>query len=215
MVAVAHQANRATLGGFGRDMADAQAARAAAEAPIGDQRRAAAQLGDALDHAGQGQHLAHPRPAARPLVADHDHVAGADAAVDRPRLAAASSLSNTRAGPRKVISCWSTAPTLTTAPSGARLPKSDAERRRARNAGWRSGGCSRDCCSRRLAQVLAQRLPGDGQGVQVEHARLLAPVRPGSPGRRRPRGHPGCATAAGRPTRATPSPGAARGRTRR
>ena len=44
-----------------------------------------------------------------------------------PRIAAsvaASSLSNTRAGPRKVISCCDTAPTLITAPSGASEPKS-------------------------------------------------------------------------------------------
>src|SRR5262249_45222106 len=80
-VAVANQPDRAALGRLGRDVADAQAARAAAEAAIGDQGRAAAQLGDALDHAGQRQHLAHPRAATRAFVLDDDHVAGLDFAV--------------------------------------------------------------------------------------------------------------------------------------
>jgi hypothetical protein len=61
-------------------MAHAEAARRAREAAIGDQR-------DLLAHAltgqgrGRGQHLAHPRAALRPLVADDDDLAFLVAAV--------------------------------------------------------------------------------------------------------------------------------------
>ena len=64
-------------------MADHQPARGAGEAPVGDQRHRLAEAG-ADDRAGHAEHLAHPRPAARPLVADHRHVARLDrAAGDR------------------------------------------------------------------------------------------------------------------------------------
>src|SRR5437868_6507378 len=63
-------------------MADAQTARPTAETPVGDQCRALAQLWDALDHAGQRQHLAHPRAAAWSLVPHDEHIAGLDLAVD-------------------------------------------------------------------------------------------------------------------------------------
>ena len=59
----------------GRDVPDAQAVRRAREPAVGDQRHVAA-VPDALDGRGDGQHLAHPRPALGALVADDDHVAG-------------------------------------------------------------------------------------------------------------------------------------------
>src|SRR6266508_5682324 len=74
-IAIADEADRAALGRLGRDMADAQATRAATKAPVGDQRCGGAQLGDALDHTGQRQHLAHARAAARAFVAYDNHVA--------------------------------------------------------------------------------------------------------------------------------------------
>ena len=64
-------------------MADAEAARGAREAPVGDQRHAVAHA-LAIDGGGRGQHLAHAGSAARPLVADHDNIARLVAAlIDR------------------------------------------------------------------------------------------------------------------------------------
>ena len=76
-VAVANGGDRAALDRLGRDVADHEPARGAGEAPVGEQ-------GDVLtepladDRGGDLEHLAHPRPAGRALVADHDHVAGVD-----------------------------------------------------------------------------------------------------------------------------------------
>src|SRR5450432_4061801 len=73
-IAVREQSNRTADRGLRPDVADAEAARRAGEAAVGDQ-------GDLAAHAlpGQrrrcGKHLAHPRTAARPLVADHDDLA--------------------------------------------------------------------------------------------------------------------------------------------
>ena len=72
------------------------------------------------ERGGDGQHLAHARPTRGALVADHDDVAGGD----RPAMTAAiaaSSPSKTRAGPTwRRRSCPAS---LTTQPSGARLPR--------------------------------------------------------------------------------------------
>ncbi len=62
-------------------MADAGAGGAAGEAAVGDQRDAAVQA-EALDVAGRSKHLLHARPAARPLVAHDDDVAGLDLLVE-------------------------------------------------------------------------------------------------------------------------------------
>ena len=69
--------------GLGRDVPDHEPVRRAGEAPVGDQRdRVGEPLAD--DRAGDVEHLAHPRPAERALVADHDHVARGDrAGLDR------------------------------------------------------------------------------------------------------------------------------------
>src|SRR5579872_1766786 len=54
-------------------MAHTEAAGAAGEAAIGNQRDLPAHA-LAVDRAGGGEHLAHSRTAFRTLVADHDHV---------------------------------------------------------------------------------------------------------------------------------------------
>jgi hypothetical protein len=58
-------------------VADHEAVRRAREAPVRDERDGVAEpLAD--DRGRHVEHLAHPRPAGRALVADHDHVAGPD-----------------------------------------------------------------------------------------------------------------------------------------
>ena len=62
---------------FGSDVADHQAAGGAGEAAVGDHGDALPQpLAD--DRRGDLEHLAHPGPADRALVANHDYVAGVD-----------------------------------------------------------------------------------------------------------------------------------------
>ena len=61
-------------------MADAQPRRPAGEPAVGEQQDVLAQAG-ALDGAGDGEHLAHARPALGALVADDDDVAGAQRAL--------------------------------------------------------------------------------------------------------------------------------------
>ena len=78
-VAVADERDRPAVDRLGRDVADAEAPRAAAEPAVGDQRAVGAAAG-ALQRAGDGQHLAHPRAALRALVADDEHGARLDRA---------------------------------------------------------------------------------------------------------------------------------------
>ena len=73
-VALAHQADRAPVRRLGGDVADRQPRRAAGEPAVGYQRAHLAEL-LRLQVAGRIQHLLHPRPALRPLVADQHHVA--------------------------------------------------------------------------------------------------------------------------------------------
>src|SRR6185312_6160748 len=76
-VAVLHQRDGAADVGFRRDVPDHHAPSAAGEAPVGQQAHRFAQpLAD--ERRGRREHLLHPRPALRPLVADHDHVARFD-----------------------------------------------------------------------------------------------------------------------------------------
>ena len=56
----------------------------------------------AYDRAGHAQHFAHARAAPRPLVADHQHIAGL-ISPRRDGCMASSSRSNTRAGPRWLL----------------------------------------------------------------------------------------------------------------
>ena len=78
-VAVGDERDRAAVDRFGRDVADAEAVRAAAEATVGDERRVGAPA-RALHRAGDREHLAHARSALRAFVTDHDDVAGLDLA---------------------------------------------------------------------------------------------------------------------------------------
>ena len=82
-VAVFEQGNGAAFRGLGRDVADGQAARAAAEPSVRQQRALRAQV-FGLDIRRGVQHLLHPRSAARSLVADHHHVAGCDPVAQNP-----------------------------------------------------------------------------------------------------------------------------------
>src|SRR5690606_4688226 len=82
-VAILDQRDRATFGGFRADMADAEAARGAREAAIGDQRDLLAHA-EAIERGGGREHFAHARAALGPFVADDDDFAGLDvASLDR------------------------------------------------------------------------------------------------------------------------------------
>ena len=119
------------------------------------------------------EHLAHARAAGRPFVADHDDVAGLDR-LPLHRLERRSSLSNTRAGPR---CCARSVPdSLSTAPSGARLPKRITRppcglsgRSIGRTTSWPG-------VSARLRRFLGQRPAGDRRRVAVDRARLDQPL---------------------------------------
>jgi len=76
-VAVGDERDRATVDRFRRDVAHAETVGAARETPVGDERRVGAPA-DPLHRAGDGEHLLHPGPALRALVADHHDVAGVD-----------------------------------------------------------------------------------------------------------------------------------------
>ena len=77
-VAFVHGRDGAAQRGFRRDVSDHQAAGGAAEASVGQQGNRPAQS-FADNRRRDAQHLAHPRAAFGPFVADHDHVAGLDA----------------------------------------------------------------------------------------------------------------------------------------
>ena len=72
-VAVLEQADGPADRGFRADMADAQAAGAAGEAAVGDQRNILD--AEAVERRGGRQHLAHAGAALRPFVADHQAIA--------------------------------------------------------------------------------------------------------------------------------------------
>src|SRR5436190_723412 len=74
-VAVLHHRERPADGRFRRDMPDADAARRPGEAPVGHERDFLAHLLP-VDQGGDAEHFAHAGPAARTLLADHEHVAG-------------------------------------------------------------------------------------------------------------------------------------------
>src|SRR5690606_13110379 len=73
-VAVPDEGDGAAVDRLGGDVTDAQPGRPAGEAAVSDEQHVLAQAGT-LDGAGDGEHLAHARPALRALVADdHDVV---------------------------------------------------------------------------------------------------------------------------------------------
>ena len=78
-VPVAQRRQRAAHRRLGRDVPDHQTARGARESPVGDHRHRFPKA-FADDGGGHLQHLPHPRPAARALVADDDGVARLDLA---------------------------------------------------------------------------------------------------------------------------------------
>ena len=102
------------------DMADAEAARRAGEAAVGDERDLVAHA-LAVERRRGGEHLAHAGAAARALVADDEHLAFLVVACLRRPSKHASSPSKQRAGPVKTSGRCMPA-TFTIAPSGARLP---------------------------------------------------------------------------------------------
>ena len=80
-VAVAHERDRPAAFGLGRHVARHHSVGGAAEAAVGHERHRVAEAA-ADERRGDREHLAHPRPAARPFVADDDDVAR----LDRPGL---------------------------------------------------------------------------------------------------------------------------------
>ena len=72
-----HQGDGAAVLGFGRDVADDEAVRAAGEAAVGDEGDVVAQAG-ADDGAGGREHLGHAGAALGAFVADDDDVAFLD-----------------------------------------------------------------------------------------------------------------------------------------
>src|SRR5690349_1849293 len=74
-IAVLDDRDRPADRGLGRDVADDEAVAAAGEPAVRDQRHLAAQAA-ADDGARRAQHLRHAGGALRPLVTDHDDVAG-------------------------------------------------------------------------------------------------------------------------------------------
>ena len=107
-------------GGFRRHVAGHEAARRAREAAVGDAARPT-RRGPRPRCAPVTASISRmPGPPRRPLVADDDDVARLDLAGRAPPRTPPSSLSKTRAGPRWCARSWPA--TLTTQPSGARLP---------------------------------------------------------------------------------------------
>src|SRR3989337_2508762 len=76
-VAVMHDRDRAAFGRLWGNVPNARALAAAREPAVGDQGNGLAEP-HAGDGGGRREHFAHARSALRPLIADHDHVAGLD-----------------------------------------------------------------------------------------------------------------------------------------
>ena len=74
-VALSQEADGATLGRFGGNVADAGARGAATKAAIGDERYLVSQTHSDNVACGR-EHLLHPRAAARTFIADNDDIAG-------------------------------------------------------------------------------------------------------------------------------------------
>ena len=173
--------DRAAVDGLGRDVAGHEAVGGAAEAPVGEQRDVLAQAG-AVDRGGDREHLAHAGAAGGALVADDDDVAVAGCRRSRTAAIAASSPSNTRAGPRWWRRSWPAS--FTTQPSGARLPRRMARPPVAligsasgRTTSWPGVSCGLARRARRPC------LPVDGDRVLVQQAGLLQALgaRAGTP----------------------------------
>ena len=79
VIALFDRRDRSAVGGFGRHVRNHESVRGAAETAVGHQRDGFRQA-RADNGAGDAQHLAHARSAARPFVANHDHVVRPDLA---------------------------------------------------------------------------------------------------------------------------------------
>ena len=150
-------------------MAGHQAVRRAGEAAVGEQCDRLAQA-FADQRRGDAEHLAHARPADRPLVADDDHVARLDAALLAPPRTRPPRIRRRARGPRCSMRSWPA--TFTTQPSGARLPL-----RMTRPPVDLSGslsGRTTACPGVSLAPAgfIADRAAGDGQRVRVQQSGL-------------------------------------------
>ena len=162
--------DRPTVDGFGRDVADAEAVRPAGEAAVGDERGVGA-APDALHRAGDREHLAHPGPALRALVADDDDVAGLDLArrgsppSRRPRrrtrgLRRRSAARRSRR-PSRPRPCGASEPRRTAMPPCAWIGVVERVHDLAVGRGRVEVG-----------EVLGHRLAGDREAVAVEQARV-------------------------------------------
>src|SRR6266536_540191 len=107
--------NRAACRCFWRNMADTCSTRATRETSIGDQRNFLTKT-HTYNVGCRCQHLLHTWATSRTFIANYNNIA-----------CLYLSIQNTRAGPQWCIIEGETAPTFTTAPSGARLPKSNAK----------------------------------------------------------------------------------------
>ena len=123
-VALGDERDRAARRRLGGHVADRRALRGAGEAPVGDERDARARAPCPLI-AEVGVSISRmPGPALGTLVADDDDVAGDDARRRGWPRRRPPRHSKTRAGPVCTRISGGTADCLTTAPSGARLPRS-------------------------------------------------------------------------------------------
>ena len=86
----------------------------------------ATRIGEACadDGAGDAEHLAHARSAARSFIADDDDIAGLDLASVTAAMASSSRL-KTRAGPGVLLALWPAS--LMTQPSGRERAAQDGE----------------------------------------------------------------------------------------
>ena len=119
-VCVADEGDRASTHRLGRDVADHQPTCRAAETSVGDEHDRLAEAAPD-DRRGDRQHFRHSGAPAGPSLRTTITSPGCATPPWTPALHA-SSESNTRAGPRWNGGSWPAS--LTTAPSGARLPRS-------------------------------------------------------------------------------------------
>jgi len=151
-------------------MADGHAPAAAGEAPVGDQGHAVAQA-HALQLRRRPQHLLHPRPAARPLVADDQHIARLDQPVENARRGRLFALEDARRAAMVAHVRWHRAGLDHRAVGGQAAEEHGQPAGRAvRVAQGANHLVVGDGC---VGDVLTQRLPGHRDTVQVQHAILL------------------------------------------
>ncbi len=146
------------------EMADAEAARAAGEPPVGHQRHVLAHA-LAVDGGGRCQHLAHARPAAWALVADHQDFAGLVVAPQHGGEAVFLRFEDAgRTGERASLPGGAT---LQIAPSGASEPFRPTTPPLGENGFLAGRQDVLACRDRDVSMVLRQRRAGDGEAVAM------------------------------------------------